>query len=196
MNAEDLDSLFHLPLSLPAMNELMNLQQMLVTIPYTEESTDTWTLIWGNQVYTSRKYYKLVYQYLQASPVFKMLWSSKCTQRIKFFAWLLLVDRLNTKAMLLRRHFHVQPNTLCVMCTSTIEEDIDHLFFFCPFAISCWNKLGIQWSTAMNISDRILLTARNSNISFFMEIFLIAAWDIWNLRNSKIFDNGRPTIRL
>jgi len=125
-----------------------------------------------------------------------MLWSSKCTQRIKFFAWLLLVDRLNTKAMLLKRHFHVKPNTLCVMCRSTIEEDIDHLFFFCPFAISCWNKLGIQWSTATNVYDRILLTARNSNIPFFMEIFLIAAWEIWNLRNSKIFGNGRPTIRL
>jgi len=39
------------------------------------------------------------------------------------FAWLLLVDRLNTKAMLLRRHFHVQPNTFCVMCISSTKED-------------------------------------------------------------------------
>ena len=53
MNAEDLDSLFHLPLSLPAMDEVMSLQQMLVNIPYNADSKDTWTLIWGNQVYTS-----------------------------------------------------------------------------------------------------------------------------------------------
>ena len=133
MLADDLDSLFHLPLSLPAFNEMINLQQILVTIPYNVNDADTWIFIWGNQVYTSRRYYKLVYQYLQTSPVFKMMWSSKCTQRIKFFAWLLLVDRLNTKAMLLRRHFHVQPNTICVMCASAVEEDIEHLFFSCPF---------------------------------------------------------------
>jgi hypothetical protein len=29
-----------------------------------------------------------------------------------------------------------------------------------------------------------------------MEIFMIAAWELWNLRNSKIFDNGRATISL
>jgi hypothetical protein len=29
-----------------------------------------------------------------------------------------------------------------------------------------------------------------------MEVFLIAAWEIWNLRDSKIFDNGTPSIRL
>ena len=153
------------------MDELLNLQQELVTIPYNADLKDTWSFIWGSPVYTSIRYYKMVFQHLQVSRICRKLWSSKCTQRIKFFAWLLLVDRLNTKAMLLRRHFHVQPNTLCVMCTSTIEEDIDHLFFFCPFAISCWNKLGIQWSVPMNTCDRILLRAQHSSIPFFMEVF-------------------------
>ena len=124
------------------------------------------------------------------------MWSSKCTQRIKFFAWLLLVDRLNIKMMLLRRNFHVQPNTYCVMCSSSAEEDIDHLFFFCPFAARCWQNLDIQWMNANDIYDRILLTASNTGIPFFMEIFLVASWEIWNMRNSRIFYNGRPTFRL
>jgi len=196
MHAEDLDSIFHLPLSLPAMEEMTSLQQELVLVPYHADSKDTWSLIWGNQIYTSRRYYMLAFQYTHASPVFKRMWSSKCTQRIKFFAWLLLVDRLNTKTMLVGRNFHVQPNAHCVMCTTSVEEDVNHLFFCCPFATSCWHKLGIQWTAANNIHDKILGTSWCSNILFFMEIFLIASWEIWNLRNSIIFDNGGPTIRL
>src|SRR6185503_21023345 len=51
MRAEDLDSLFHPPLSLPAWEEMLNLQQFLSDIPYIADSPDEWTLIWGNQMY-------------------------------------------------------------------------------------------------------------------------------------------------
>jgi hypothetical protein len=54
-----------------------------------------------------------------------------CTMRTKFFCWLLLVDRLNTKFMLLQRNqLHDQENK-CVLCQDEIDEDIDHLFFQC-----------------------------------------------------------------
>ena len=64
------------------------------------------------------------------------------------------------------------------------------------FVTSCWQKLGINWPAANNVSDRVLLTARNSSNPFFMEIFLTTAWEIWNLTNSMIFYNGRPVVRL
>jgi len=86
LNVDDLDSILHLPLSSQAMEELLILQQELVTIPYNADQKDTWSLIWGSPIYTSRRYYKMVHQYLQVSPIFRKLWSSKCTQRIKFFA--------------------------------------------------------------------------------------------------------------
>jgi len=82
------------------------------------------------------------------------------------------------------------------MCASAVEEDIEHLFFSCPFAGSCWSKLRIHWHVAVNIQDRIGQTARRSNIPLFMEVFLIATWEIWNLRNARICDNGRPMLRL
>ena len=194
--AEDMDSLFHLPLSLPAWEEMLILQQILISIPYNADTSDEWSLIWGNQSYTFRRYYKLVYENLQASLIFKYMWSSKCTQRIKFFTWLLLVDILNTKAMLVQRHYNVQLDALCVMCSTAFEKDINHLFFVCPFATSGWNKLGIQWSSAPNLSDRILLAIQSHTLPFFMEKFMIVAWELWNLRNSKIFDSGISTHRL
>jgi hypothetical protein len=36
------------------------------------------------------------------------------------------------------------PNYHCVLCSVAYEEDIDHLLFTCSFAVSCWQKLGIQ----------------------------------------------------
>lgn len=48
MQAEDLDSLFLLPLSQQAMEELEILQTQLQAVPYEEDSYDHWTAVWGN----------------------------------------------------------------------------------------------------------------------------------------------------
>jgi hypothetical protein len=55
----------------------------------------------------------------------------------KFFMWLVLVDSLNTRSMLLRRHYNVQLDAFCVLCNNNVEEDIEHLLFLYPFATSC-----------------------------------------------------------
>jgi hypothetical protein len=56
---------------------------------------DSWIFIWGNQKYSSLRYYQMVFENYHSSPIFKPLYKSKCTNRIKFFMWLVLVDRLN-----------------------------------------------------------------------------------------------------
>jgi hypothetical protein len=193
--AEGLDTIFQLPLSQPAFDELLELQTQLQSYTFQTDSADSWSLLWGNQVYSSRRYYNLLFQNFQASPIFTKLWKSKCTPRLKFFAWLLFVDRLNSRQMLLRRHFNVQPNSF-VLCMTNSVEDLDHLFFTCPFATACWSKLGYQWDMTQPLCARVLLELSRLRLPFCMEIFVFAAWEIWNLRNSKIFDDGVPTLRL
>jgi hypothetical protein len=166
------------------------MQDALHLMEYDPTTEDSWIFMWGNQKYSSQCYYQLVFENLHSSPVFKLLWKSKCTNRIKFFMWLVLVDRLNTKSMLLRRNYNVQPNAWCVLCHGNVEEDIDHLFFNYPFSLSCWAKLGFVWNLGLDTGDRVLEAGRNNAPSFFVEVFLIAAWEIWNLRNLVIFDNG------
>lgn len=94
MQAEGLDTLFMLPLSEQAMDELETLQEQLQGQPYDQNAIDRWVPIWGN-LYTSRCYYSHVFKDMEAHPIFKIVWKSRCTPRIKFFAWLILVDRLN-----------------------------------------------------------------------------------------------------
>jgi hypothetical protein len=62
--------------------------------------------------------------------------------------------------------------------------------------MTCWQKLGIQWNGLLNIYDKVLEAERQSSHPFFMEIVMIALWEIWNLRNFKFFDGGAPSIRL
>jgi hypothetical protein len=130
---------------------------------------------------------------VDSQPVYKMLWKSSCTPRIKFFAWLILVDRLNTKTMLRRRHLHIEGDVLCVLCDTGLEEDIDHLFFECAFATQCWNTINLTWDTNLPLMERLVAANSLHNLDFFAEATLIAAWELWKLCNDKIFQRRQPT---
>jgi hypothetical protein len=50
------------------------------------------------------------------------------------------------------------------------------------------DKLRIIWVTESDIHRRIELSRQIAGLPFFMEIFLIAAWEIWKIRNRLVFD--------
>jgi hypothetical protein len=193
MLEQDLDSIFFLPLSSQAHDELTLLQNYLEDIEYDDSTIDSWTPVWGNK-YTSQRFYAHVFSYIEAHPSYKALWKSSCTPRIKFFAWLILVDRLNTKTMLRRRHINIQDDALCVLCDTGLEEDIDHLFFDCPFAMQCWNSIHFTWDTSLPMLERLAAATNAHNLEFFTEASLIAAWELWKVRNDKVFQRTDPTI--
>lgn len=178
MLAQDLESIFHLPLTQEAYHELTELQDYLQLIPYQEDENDQWSFIWGSHSYTSNRMYKFVSTGPQAPQTFKLLWKAKSMPRIKFFAWLMLMDRLNTKDMLQRRNSNVQAGVNCVLCHGSIRETRDHLFFDCLFVKHCWELINITLDDHLDIHGKILATRHHSGLSFFMDVFLIASWEI------------------
>lgn len=129
-------------------------------------------------------------------PAFTWLWHSRCTPRVKFFGWLILVDRLNTKTMLQRRSLNVENNdSLCILCTDNCE-DIDHLFFNCEFSKRCWNAIGIHWNSTVELLQRLAIAKNQYNLPFFVEVVLIASWELWKIRNDKVFNRGRASFNL
>lgn len=76
MQAEDLDTLFMLPLSQEALDELESLRARLQVLPYDQSSQDHWTPIWGNS-YTSCRFYAHIFSAMEAHPVFKIIWKSR-----------------------------------------------------------------------------------------------------------------------
>jgi len=125
---------------------------------------------------------------VKADEAFGWLWKAKCPIKFKMFGWLLMVDRLNTRNMLKRRHFAVAGgNYTCMLCQNPPEETVEHLFFECPFAKQCWSKVGLTWSGGTN-RLAILHGGRESwRRPLFMDIFLLAAWSLWMERNNQHF---------
>lgn len=109
------------------------------------------------------------------------------------FAWLLISDRLNTKDLLVRRHWKVTEDHTCVMCSARVYEDRQHLFFDCLFSQRVWNYLQITWESG----EYMLQVASKAHDSFakpfFSEVVFLACWHIWKLRNGKIFRKERPS---
>ena len=112
---------------------------------------------------------------------------------LKFFLWLLMVDRLNTRNMLKRRHFNIGHDTSCVLCNSGHEETLQHLFFDRSFSSSCWRKIGFVWNTSLDSFNMFIHAKSAYQGPLFLELFTIAAWAIWKERNNLIFNAINPS---
>jgi hypothetical protein len=70
MAAEDLESIFTLPLSREAFDELQTLRDHLLLQAFDDQGKDTWYYQWGSTTYSAKKFYKMVFQSLPAHLVF------------------------------------------------------------------------------------------------------------------------------
>jgi hypothetical protein len=153
MNGGSLYKLFHLPLSAIAHQEFHLLQNDIENIHLTTDH-DAWILN-GNATGYSTKilYIELIGEH-PTPPAILDTWKTCSLPRQKFFAWIMLHKRLNTKDLMTRKNFYVQYKD-CIMCDTCPEETIMHLFFECSFSQSFWWALGVEWNTDMHIHDMI-----------------------------------------
>ena len=80
---------------------------------------------------------------------------------------------------------------LCRLCPLKARETRDHLFFNCNFSVRVWNYLQIDWSSGDSMSD-LVIQARNSfDKPFFTKEVFTSCWNIWIIRNAKVFRNER-----
>ena len=82
----------------------------------------------------------------------------------------------------------------CVLCTTGHEETLFHLFFECPFSISCWNTIPISWNMNLQPLDMVIAAREAFGSSIFREIIITCYWAIWLVRNGVIFDNEQANL--
>jgi hypothetical protein len=111
----DLLSLFRLPMSRLAYNEFMLFRDKLDDFRTDMQEPDVWVVKCRSGLYTSTLYYQHQFKDVNPPPIFSWIWKAKCMPKIKVFSWLLLVDRLNTRGMLLKRNKHLEEGYLCVL---------------------------------------------------------------------------------
>jgi hypothetical protein len=183
--AHDLSELFHRPISAQAFQELEQLKLLMDRNPLSDQE-DCWSYVWGGK-YSAAKFYAKIHKHIQVPGVYKWLWKSCCTLNTKVFAWLELRDRINTRDMLLRRHWKVTDDMHCELCPGRIYEDRVHLLFECPFSRRIWNYLQIDWSSDNDLQAVVTRAKRSFNKPFFMEVLVTTCWNIWLVRNGKTF---------
>jgi hypothetical protein len=191
----DLANNFHLPLSVEAAHELRLLQQNLEGFAMNSELADMWTLTCSKDgTYIPKKVYDLSFKHLPNHFPSQWIWKSKCMSKHKFFAWLILHDRINTREMLIRRNWKVTDDHTCVLCPTRSLEDWSHLFFQCCFSTRIWSYLQIFWG--MGSGPEMLMRAKKQFTGpCFVEIVILACWNIWKQRNDKIFKGMKPSFR-
>jgi hypothetical protein len=190
--SQSLIGTFHLPLSVEAYEQFLQLQDLILQCNQTEEE-DTWSYIWGTAEFSSKRAYKKLSGSSQAHPTFRWLWKSSCQHTHKVFFWLLIQDRLSTRNILKRKHMSLQSYN-CVLCDESVEETVQHLFLHCSFAKQCWNLLGLSVPSAMQPFQILDLFRRQLNVQFFMEIIILLCWGIWMSRNNCIFRNIEASV--
>jgi hypothetical protein len=189
-----MEAQFYLPLSVQAFQEYQSLQDFIQDLQVNPNSKDSWHYIWGSKVYSSSKFYNFPYKNIQPPAPFLWIWNSKCCNKLRVFSWLLFMDRLNTRNILKRKKQKLEGNNYnCVLCNNSTEETAFHLLFDCPFSKTCWQHLGINWDFTREFFEMMQQAKTQSQNPFFMEFFIIAAWQIWKQRNNFIFDRGRPS---
>jgi hypothetical protein len=170
----ELTDLFNLPLSAQAFQELSELQQILQNHS-AEEARDCWT--WrlnGKGQYTAKKFYILVHDPIQSNPLLNWIWKSCCILKTKVFAWLVIMDRLNTKDMIIRRHWHIQDGPECVLFPTHHLENRDHLFFQCNFSARIWAYLQIDWNNGSDMFHIAKMARESFNKPFFTVVVFTA----------------------
>jgi hypothetical protein len=173
-------------LSIEAFQELQQVTQLLVDTPITEGATDQRSFVWGEK-YTPASFYKFMFGQLPKDIALNAIWKSRTLPKLKVFLWLLMMDRLNTRDFILRKHWHLDSGPDCLLCSGAVLETRDHLFFSCDFAQHCWEFLSIQWDMHKPFSESFISAWAAFGGPCFMEVVACAAWNIWRVRNDIIF---------
>lgn len=174
----DLPSLFALPLSTDAYLQFQDMTQ-LVHLINVDHQHDIWDIRTMPKGYSTTAAYDLFVDHIDIPCTFMWIWNSCCQLKHKVFIWLLLINRLNTRAMLQQKNFFL-PSYACILCQGAQSESRDHLFFRCPFSLTCWRYICPQFVPHMNVHQNIQALKEHLMVPFHMEITTLVCWSISN----------------
>jgi len=53
--------------------------------------------------------------------------------------------------------------------------------------------MNVQWDEQLGLLPGLAQARANSGLPFFIEMVMIASWEIWKVRNKKIFHGKNPS---
>ncbi|CAN6372752.1 unnamed protein product [Urochloa humidicola] len=138
-----------------------------------------------------------IYKILKAAqgdcdPHTAFVWQNNAPPRVRFFAWLLTNDRVQSRANLRRRT--VIDDDSCEICHGSAETS-DHIMFQCHIAKQFWQVLGFHLPAAQSVKELHQLP-RPADLppEEYKTFLLLCCWQLWK-RNEAVFRCETMTLR-
>ncbi|CAL9013279.1 unnamed protein product [Prunus brigantina] len=140
----------------------------------------------------SQKLLKASGSHVVSTKVWKLIWCSSLTPKIKNFLWRAVKGCLPTRSLLFRRHLGLSP--MCQICETELET-IEHLLLSCKWTSSVWFGSVLSYrvdrQSITTIDEWLLgvtskLAKENFNWVWFHISFL--CWSLWRSRCAFVFE--------
>jgi hypothetical protein len=166
------------------------------------EDMIVWTRT-SHGLYTASSAYRSQFTDCPATPDLASIWKVWAPPKCKFFAWLILQDRVWTCDRLARRGWDHSPT--CPLCRRTMET-AHHLLVDCRYTRRLWTEvahwLGLPelhpttWPPSSSPLGWWTVTPPRHNISqkAFRSLALLISWELWKERNSRVFNRAESPI--
>lgn len=124
------------------------------------------------------------------------VWRNSAPSRVKFFAWLLVQQRIQCRANLRRKGILDAAADVCPICGEH-SETAGHIMFTCRFARRFWAALGSPASLTGSIdSVELCPLPPSAPVRSTTTLRLLCFWHVWKHRNDVAFNGLIPSISL
>jgi hypothetical protein len=180
-------------LSLEHIRQYINLWIILRHVNLREGVADdiVWTLTEDGQ-YSAKSAYNAQFYGSTTSPPSSSVWKIWAPPKVKFFAWLVIQNRIWTADRLAKRGW---PNCgSCPLCQRA-PESVLHLFVHCRYTNRLWGLvkdwLGIDFLDQQTWQNQEYQTwwSDMTKRKDLASLTLLLSWEVWNERNARVFNN-------
>ena len=190
-------------LTLPHIQQFVALWTRLQDVHLNEATPDTitWTMS-SSGIYSASSAYHAQFLGSISTNMKRTVWKVWAPPKCKFFAWLIIQNRVWTADRLKRRGW---PNCdVCPLCKQT-EESAAHLMFQCRFSIRMWSMvkgwLDIPWLDTSSWGNfngvpewwAHMTLNGSSRRKAVASLTMMISWELWTERNARVF-KGKYTL--
>jgi len=149
--------------------------------------------LWGHKITTRGKIYKLAITTGNKCVYYQFVWKNHAPPKVKFFAWLLLQERIQCKTNLKRKN--VLDSDTCDLC-GLAPETPDHIISQCEFARRFWLHLGWDPASIPPVSKLWEVQGQaGAPARSLSTMFLLCCWHLWLYRHGVVFRHQAMNLR-
>ncbi|KAJ3679687.1 hypothetical protein LUZ60_017698 [Juncus effusus] len=150
-----------------------------------------WT---SDGLYSANSSYKFFFKTNRKSYWNAKVWKIKIPMKIRFFLWLLGLNRLPTQHNLVRKGW--SSISTCTLCSGGLMESTVHLFLHCTYSMRFWNQLSAPSLPADDSPISFWLRVRLTKLTitekkFWDTQWAAGCWMLWKQRNQRVFNNKK-----